>query len=107
MPDHSSCDLDLRSWLLTIDDRDERAWHIIDFGLMHDPAYADVVASAATGPGMHSRRLSAMIVPADELLHEQNPWRSVLPSLPAEPYRSRSISPQVQMKTNPFYRSER
>jgi hypothetical protein len=26
-----------------IDDRNEQAWHIIDFGLMHDPDLADLV----------------------------------------------------------------
>lgn len=90
--------------LRAIGDRNEIAWHIIDFGLMHDPDYADIVAMAAAGPGEHSKRLSAMVASPDEQVDELNPSMPVAPPLPATAYRFRPMSEQEQMKANPFYR---
>lgn len=38
-----------RRSLVAIEDRNELAWHIRDFGLMHDPGVADLVERAAVG----------------------------------------------------------
>ncbi|WP_157787949.1 hypothetical protein [Bradyrhizobium elkanii] len=104
MTDHSSRESDLMSWLLAIDDRDERAWHILDFGLVHDPAYADTVAVAAAGPGVNSRRLSAMIGAPDEDVERADISVSVAPPSVAAP----GLAPigQERSRVNPFHRSE-
>jgi hypothetical protein len=90
-----------------IGNRDEMAWHILDFGLMHDPAYADAVAIAASGDGEHSKLLRAMIGHPDEPDIESTlPFDQVDPPMPAEPYRSSPLSRREQMGVNPFFRFE-
>jgi hypothetical protein len=90
--------------LLAIGDRNEMAWHIIDFGLMHDPDYSEVVVMAAAGPGYHSQRLNAMMMSPDEPVAQPSSSKSVPPPMAAERYRPRPMSAQEQKRANPFYR---
>lgn len=99
----SSNDPDLKKSLLAISDRDELAWHVIDFGLMHDPDYAELAAMAAVGPGNHSKQLSAMIASPDEPDIQLSSYKPVPPPLPAEAYRFRPMSVEEQKQANPFY----
>ena len=66
MPHNFSHGTNPRTWLAGIGNRNEMAWHILDFGLMHDPDYTDLVALAASGSGNHSQLLSASVGPPDE-----------------------------------------
>jgi len=89
--------------LSKVDDRNELAWLIRDFGLMHDPDFADLVERAATGDGEHSRFLSTMIAHPDEPV--VLPWASsepIDPPMPAEAYRFPQMSRREQMKANRF-----
>ena len=91
-----------RRSLLKIDDRDELAWNIIDFGLMNDPELADLVDRAAGGSGEHSILLRAMLPHPDEPIVE-----TVALPQPSEPYRFPSMGPREKMRmsrVNPFMR---
>lgn len=89
-----------RRSLLKIDDRDELAWNILDFGSMNDPDLADLVDRAARGSGEHCMLLRAMIPHPDEPIVEP----VALPQ-PCQLYRISPIGPREQkkaLKANPF-----
>ena len=92
-----------RRSLAVIDDHDELAWHILDFGLMHEPDLADLVERGARGNGEHSRRLRAMIGHSDEPVTVCSMGPVAAP-MPAKAYRSEPIPWREYMKANPFAR---
>lgn len=102
----TSDDAENRITLLNIYDRNERARAIINYGLMHEPDLADVVAVAAAGPGEHSMQLSAITGHADEAVDRPDLSKPVAPPLAAEAYRSRPMSHEEQPATNPFFRGK-
>lgn len=92
-----------RRSLLEVDDRNELAWLIRDFGLVHDPDVADLVERAATGDGEHSRLLRTMIAHPDEPVFLSSlPSQPIDPPMPAAAYRFQPMSRREQMKANPF-----
>jgi hypothetical protein len=103
MLDYSDGSTEPRRSLLKIEDRNELAWNILDFGLMDDPDLADLVDRAAGGRGEHCMLLRAMISHPDEPIIAP----VALPP-PPQPYRFPPIGPREQMKAlkaNPFMMS--
>src|SRR5438105_2909096 len=102
---NSDTETEPRLSLSMIDDRNEQAWNILDFGLMYDPDVADLVGRAASGPGEHSLRLRAMLPWPEEVLTMPT-MVPVAPPMPAKAYRTRPMSRREYMKANPFARSK-
>lgn len=96
---------ELRLSLSSIDDSNELAWHILDFGLMHDSEFADLISRAAAGRGEKSRRLAAMLGPTEEVLTMPTAAR-VAPPMPAKAHRPRPMPRRDYMRANPFARPQ-
>ena len=95
----------LKLSMAQIDDANELAWQLRDFGLMFDPEFADEVRRGCAGNGEHSRLLRAIVGDPDE--PETEPFVTsgpVGPPMPAAAYRGHPISRRELMKANPFIR---